>query len=259
MSAEFDLAEAERGLAGTRFAGHLHHLASVGSTNALALEAAAGGARVGAWVADEQTAGRGRGGHHWHSAVGDGLYVTALVAPQIALADAAKIPLATGLAAQAAILETTGLRVDIRWPNDLMFGDRKCGGILVESVSDGDRLRYAAVGVGINVNHGAFPPDLVRVATSLHLESERRFPREPLLVALLEHLDRELGVLETGGRELLGRFSDASGWVRGKRVTVGEDGGYTGWTRGLDNQGFLLVEDEQGLIRTVLSGGVRSV
>src|ERR1019366_2830089 len=153
----------------------------------------------------------GRGGHHWHSAVGDGLYVTALVAPQIALADAAKIPLATGLAAQAAILETTGLRVDIRWPNDLMFGDRKCGGILVESVSDGDRLRYAAVGIGINVNHRAFPPDLDLVASSLYLESERRYQREPLLVALLQHLDRELQALESGGRELLARFSDMSG------------------------------------------------
>ena len=258
MSAEFDLAEVERGLAGTRFAGHLHHFASVGSTNALALEAAAGGERMGAWVADEQTAGRGRGGHHWHSAVGDGLYVTALVAPQIALADAAKIPLATGLAAQAAILETTGLLVDIRWPNDLMFGDRKCGGILVESVSDGDRLRYAAVGIGINLNHGAFPPDLASVASSLYLESERRYPREPLLVALLQHLDGELQALEGGGRELLGRFSDMSGWVRGKRVTVGEDGGYTGWTHGLDTQGFLLVKDDQGVSRTLLSGGVRS-
>ena len=259
MSAEFDLAEVRLGLVGTRFAGHLHHLASVGSTNVLALEAAASGTRVGAWVADEQTAGRGRGGHHWHSAVGDGLYVTALVAPQLALADAAKIPLATGLAAQAAILETTGLRVDIRWPNDLMFGDRKCGGILVESVSDGDRLRYAAVGVGINLNHAAFPQDLARAATSLYLESERRVPREPLLAALLQHLDRELLELEGGESDLLSRFSNASGWVIGKRVTVGEDGGYTGWTRGLDAQGFLRVEDDEGVIRTVLSGGVRSV
>ena len=258
MSAEFDLASVERGLVGTRFAGQLRHLTTAGSTNALALEAAAGGARVGVWVADEQTAGRGRGGHHWHSVVGDGLYVTALVAPRIGLADAAKIPLATGLAAQAAILETTGLRVDIRWPNDLMFGDRKCGGILVESVSDGDRLRYAAVGVGINVNHGAFPPDLASVASSLYLESERRYPREPLLAGLLQHLDRELRELEDGGSDLLTRFSEASGWVLGKRVTVGEDGGYTGWTRGLDGQGFLLVEDDLGVIRTVLSGGVRS-
>jgi BirA family biotin operon repressor/biotin-[acetyl-CoA-carboxylase] ligase len=60
------------------------------------------------------------------------------------------------------------------------------------------------------------------------------------------------------GPSLYARFSAASTWVIGKRVTVGEDGGYTGWTRGLDGQGFLLVEDDLGVIRTVLSGGVRS-
>jgi BirA family biotin operon repressor/biotin-[acetyl-CoA-carboxylase] ligase len=255
----FDLTEVERGIAGTRFAGWVQHFASVGSTNQLALDAAAAGARDGVWVADEQTAGRGRGGHHWHSAAGDGLYVSALVRPQLRMSDAAKIPLATGLAAQAAILETTGLSVDIRWPNDLMFGERKCGGILVESVADGSaELRYAVVGVGINVNHQAFPGDLARVATSLFIESERRFEREPLLAALLAHLDRELAGLERPDSDLLARFSVASSWVNGKRVTVDEGGGYTGWTRGLDGQGFLRVQEDTGVIRTVLSGGVRS-
>jgi len=262
MSAEFGLAEVEREVAGTRFAGRVKHFAVVGSTNALALEAAAaGGARWGVWVADEQTAGRGRGGHEWHSVAGDGLYVSALVAPRVLLKDAAKIPLATGLAAQAAIRETTGLEVDIRWPNDLMFGNRKCGGILVESVSDGaaeDRLRYAVIGVGINVNHAAFPAELKGVATSLYRESERHYPREPLLAALLVHLDRELEELERADNELLLRFSTASSWVTGKRVTVEEGGGYTGFTRGLDSQGFLQVEEDTGVIRTVLSGGVRS-
>jgi BirA family biotin operon repressor/biotin-[acetyl-CoA-carboxylase] ligase len=79
-----------------------------------------------------------------------------------------------------------------------------------------------------------------------------------LLVALLEQLDRELGDLEQAGPALLGRFSAASSWVNGKRVSVEEGGGYTGWTRGLDAKGFLLVQDDQGVMRTVLSGGVRS-
>ena len=69
----FDLAKVDAEIAGTEFAGRVLHFASVGSTNALALEAAQAGARVGVWVADEQTAGRGRGGHGWHSAAGDGL------------------------------------------------------------------------------------------------------------------------------------------------------------------------------------------
>jgi BirA family biotin operon repressor/biotin-[acetyl-CoA-carboxylase] ligase len=260
MQAEFQMAAIEKAIAGTRFSGHIVHLRSVGSTNQLALEAAAAGVRSGVWIADEQTAGRGRGGHHWHSAPGDGIYVSALATPRVPLSHAIRIPLATGLAAQAAIFETTGLEVDIRWPNDLMFGVRKCGGILVESVSEsaGDGVRYVVIGIGINLNHIHFPADLARLATSLALEGERSYLREPLLAALLIHLDRELGALDVGGDDLLRRFTTSSSWVSGKRVSVDEGGGYTGWTRGLDSNGFLRVEDDQGKMRTVLSGGVRS-
>ena len=120
------------GLGGDGFAGRVLHFPSVGSTNVLALEAAQAG-RGGVSVADEQTAGRGRGGHGWHSAYGDGLYVSALVTPALPMTMALWLSLATGLAAQAAIAEVTGLEVDIRWPNDLLLDGRKCGGILVES------------------------------------------------------------------------------------------------------------------------------
>ena len=264
MAADFNLRTVEEGLQGTRFHGHLMHFKSVGSTNQLALEAAQAGVREGVWIAGEQTAGRGRGGHAWHSAPGDGLYVSALVTPQLPLSDAARIPLATGLAAQAAVFETTGLKLDIRWPNDLMFGEKKCGGILVESASESAAmLRYAVIGIGINVNHAGFPADLRRLATSLFIESGRSFDIEPILAALLRSLDRELTLLDDarGRVDLLWRFTAASTWVSGKRVTVGEideGGGYTGWTRGLDGNGFLRVEDDEGRIRTVLSGGVRS-
>lgn len=263
MPASFDLQAVERAIVGTRFAGCVQHFAQVGSTNQSGLEAAAAGARGGVWVADEQTAGRGRGGHTWHSVVGDGLYVSALVMPRVPLSHAARIPLATGLAGKAAIDEVTGLGADIRWPNDLMMGERKCGGVLVESASEGTMLRYAVIGVGINVNHESFPRELARQATSLRIEGGSEFAREPLLAALLRHLDDEVERLEQAwlenrdGEELLRRFAAASSWVRGKRVRVGEAEGYTGTTRGLDREGFLLVQDDHGTLRTVLSGGVR--
>ena len=215
------------------------------------------------WVADEQTAGRGRGGHAWHSVAGDGLYVSALVIARIPLSQAARIPLATGLAARAAVADVTGLLADIRWPNDLMLGERKFGGVLVESASEGPMLRYAVIGVGLNMNHEDFPDELAGVATSLRIEGGREFARETLLAALLRHLEAEVDALESGWEgghrdsDLLRRFAAGSSWVSGRRVRVGGDGGYTGLTRGLDSAGFLLVEDEAGLVRTVLSGGVR--
>jgi BirA family transcriptional regulator, biotin operon repressor / biotin---[acetyl-CoA-carboxylase] ligase len=270
-AASFDLVGVTARLAGTAFAGQVQHLHSVGSTNVLALEAAQAGAPHGCvWVADEQTAGRGRGGHGWHSAAGDGLYVSVLLRPQMALLDALWLSLATGLAVQSAIAAATGLAADIRWPNDLLLGGRKCGGVLVEtsvapSQSDAPAmLRYAVIGVGINVNHESFPAELEGIATSLRRESRRTWAREDVLVELLQALEREIGLLETelSGKAtvsgLLRRFDAASSWVRGKHVRVDEGGGYTGVTDGLDARGFLRVAGDDGVLHTVLSGGVRA-
>ena len=267
----FDLDKVEAGIAGTEFAGCITHFPSVESTNTLALEAAQAGARTAVYAADEQTAGRGRGGHTWHSAAGDGLYVSALVTPPIPMNMAMWVPLATGLAARTAIREVTGLPVDIRWPNDLLLNGKKCGGILVESASttiataESPMLRYAVIGVGINLNHLSFPPEIEPLATSLRKESGATVPRDDLLISLLRALDEELRLLIRqyrgvhNGPGLLERFTAASTWVKGKRVCVEEDGGYTGITDGLDSRGFLHVRCDDGTTRTVLSGGVREI
>ena len=257
-----------RALVGTRFAGHIHHFAHIGSTSTALLEAAAEGTPEGTvYLADEQTAGRGRGGHAWHSAPGDGLYLSALVKPALALCDALLLSLATGIAAAVAIEQMTGLSIDLRWPNDLMLvardaQARKVGGILVESAVEPGAdplLRYAVIGIGINVRHAAFPPELALLATSLALETTSTPTRERLSLALLRALDLELTRLEAGGAkdEVLAAFAQRSTWVHGKRVSVPEQGGYTGVTAGLNEQGYLLVDGDDGIRRTVRSGGVR--
>jgi len=262
----YDLAALNEALRGTIFYrelqhDHLHHFPVIDSTSAAALAAANAGAAAGSvYFADEQTAGRGRGGHSWHSAAGDGLYVSVLLRPKLAPAAALKISLATGLAAQAAVAEVCGLRADIRWPNDLMLDGKKCGGILVDTAATGEaaQLRHVVIGVGINVNHEAFPEELRHLATSLHVESGKSMNIEILLIALLRALSAEMVALETGG-EVLERFAKASTWVRGKRVHVEDAGGYTGVTNGLDVHGFLRILTESGSERLVLSGGVREI
>jgi len=263
----FDLNYVTKSVANTRFAANIEHFATIDSTNIRAVEAANADAPDGAvFVADEQTAGRGRGGHSWHSAAGDGLYVSAIVRPPMQLAEALWLSLATGLAAQSAIRRTSHLEADIRWPNDLLIGTKKCGGILVETASypgTPAHLRYAVIGVGINVNHSDFPAELSALATSLRIESGAEASREALLARLLLSLDAEIDLLEAELRgtsqrpSLLKRFAAASTWVEGKRVRVDEDGGYAGTTAGLDRRGFLLVSGDDGVLHTVLSGGVR--
>jgi BirA family transcriptional regulator, biotin operon repressor / biotin---[acetyl-CoA-carboxylase] ligase len=264
---DFDLSAVQVGLAGTQFGGRVRHFLSVGSTNAVALEAAQAGLRTGVFVADEQTAGRGRGGHQWHSASHEGLYVSALVTVAVPMSMGLWLSLAAGLAAQAAIAEVTGLRVDIRWPNDLLLNEKKCGGILVETSVDAAQgmMRYAVIGIGINVNHENFPEELQAQATSLRRESGAVVKREAVTIALLRALDDEIGRLTREyegtleGAGLLERFARASSWVRGKRVRVEEGGGYTGVTDGLDSRGFLRVAGDDGTGHTVLSGGVRAI
>jgi BirA family biotin operon repressor/biotin-[acetyl-CoA-carboxylase] ligase len=253
-------------LVGTRFPARLHHFPSTESTNPLLLDAAANGAPEGTlYIADEQTVGRGRGGHAWHSAPGDGLYLSVLAKPSLHLREALWISLATGLAVQSAIQTTTGLRIDIRWPNDLIVPQdsgpgKKLGGILVEAAVEPGAdaaLRYAVIGIGLNINHASFPPELAPLATSLRIATGQEQSRNTLLIALLRALDLELTRLEARQPDLLERFTAASTWVRGKRVRVPEQGGYTGTTAGLDARGFLLVDTGDGTQRTVLSGGVR--
>lgn len=263
---------------GTRFEGHLHHLVSTPSTNTLALAAVQQGHQTGVWIADEQTAGRGRGGHAWHSpAIVDGyaagLYVSVLLRPKLPGAEALKLSLAAGLAAQSAIAQVTGARIDLRWPNDLMlavprFGERKVGGILTESAMEGGAsgaLAHAVIGIGINLNRVDFPGELQEAATSLRLALGVPIPRRGLLTALLHSLEVEIelaereaaGLLTSAEPTLNQRFERGSSWVRELRVHVEEEGGYHGMTAGLDERGLLLVVADDGTLKTVRHGGVR--
>ena len=249
-------------LRGTMFAGHLHHFFRTSSTNAVAMQAAAKGEPEGAaFLAEEQTAGRGRGGHSWESQASVGVYASMVFRPPLAPADALLLSLVAGLAVSSAIERVTTIRPDLRWPNDVMLGDRKFCGILTELNAEVTRVRYAVVGIGINVNQATFPAELEPIATSLRLETGRDWSRVEVAAALLKSLDREYRALLESPREacesIYKRFEERSSYARGREVHVEEDGGYDGITEGLDERGFLLVRTPQGL-RTVLSGGVRA-
>ncbi len=248
---------------GTIFSGHIHHYFRIGSTNVAAMQAGAAGEPEGSvFLAEEQTAGKGRGGHSWHSVESDGIYCSVLLRPRLAPADVLILSLAAGVATARAVETATGLKPDLRWPNDVLIGPRKFCGILTELNAEATRVRYIVVGIGLNVNHSEFPSDLRDIATSLRLESGREWSRLEIAAALLRSLDREYrALLERGAearREVIRAFESFSSYVRGRHVQVEEEGGYTGITAGLDDRGFLRVEATGGM-RTVLSGTVRPI
>lgn len=255
----FDLDKLESSLAGSIFAGQLHFSAVTGSTNSDAVDAARAGAPHGSvFFADEQIAGRGRGDHGWHSASGLGLYVSVLLRPVFPAACLPLLPLAAGLAAGQAIREASSLSADIRWPNDLLIGSRKVGGILVEAKSDGKNIAHAVVGIGINVHQQGFAADLSTEATSLDLEAGRRISRQTLLASLLKSLEREsFGLADPDAAPSISRrLSDASTWIRGREVEVHGPQACSGTTDGLDASGFLRVQTPAGLA-IVQTGGIR--
>ncbi len=249
-------------LTSTMFAKRVHHFFRVGSTNSEAMQAAAAGAVEGSvYLAEEQASGRGRGGHSWTSPPSTGIYCSSVLRPTVSPADALLLSLIAGLSVARAVEEVTGMKPDLRWPNDVMIGDKKFCGILTEMNAEVTRVRYAVVGIGINVNQREFPPDLAEIATSLRIETGREWSRVELLASLLQSLDREYRALNAGElatirASILQRFEQVSSYARGKHVTVDEDGGYEGVTAGLDQRGFLLVDTGSG-VKTVLSGSVR--
>jgi len=246
-------------LAGTPFHRRLHHFTTIDSTNTHALEQARQGAPDGSYyIADEQTAGRGRSDHQWHSNAGQGLYLSVVLRPDLATADLVWLPLIAGLAAHRAIRETTALDVDLRWPNDLLIGARKTGGILVEALSESGQSTAAVIGIGINLHQQSFPQGLATEPTSLDLETGRHTSRQDLMIAILLAMHDELNTLASSVSRaaIPDRVAAISTWVEGRRVEVHGPQPCTGVTAGLDTHGFLRVRTASGLV-TITTGGIR--
>ena len=248
-------------LKGTIFGQEIHHYYRIGSTNSQAMESASAGAPEGSvFVAEEQTAGRGRGAHQWDSAPSAGIYCSVVLRPALPPAEVLILSLAAGLAVHAAVHQIDSrVLPDLKWPNDLLIEGKKFCGILTEMNAEATRVRYLVVGIGINVNQVRFRDDLQQAATSLRLATGAAWSRVELCAALLKSLDREYRDLlqnPDAHGSILKRFQERSSSARGRPVRVEENGGFDGVTEGLDPRGFLQVRTSQG-VRTVRSGTVR--
>jgi BirA family biotin operon repressor/biotin-[acetyl-CoA-carboxylase] ligase len=228
---------------------------TTGSTMIEAARLAEAGCGSGAAVvAEEQLEGQGRQGRTWHSERGTGLYVSTVLRLPLEAREAPLLTLTLGLATAEAICQTTGLTCDLRWPNDVLIGEKKCAGILVQV----EEAAFVA-GIGINVNQTAFPEEIAASATSLRLATGLVQSRERLLVRLLAAVDSFTRMLAGGGKgPILRIFTRASSYARGKRVMVEQgDSVIQGTTEGLDPSGFLVVRQDDGTRSVILAGGVR--
>jgi BirA family biotin operon repressor/biotin-[acetyl-CoA-carboxylase] ligase len=229
--------------------GELARLASEGADEGLSI------------VADEQTAGRGRLQRMWSSPKGAGLYFSILLRPTIPQDHWPLITFAAALAVADALHEASDLQADIKWPNDLLSGERKICGILAEAIET-PTGRAVIVGIGINLTENAFPAELADVATSVAGATGRQPERATILAALLRALSRWYSLLhEPGGREkIVAGWSNRSSYASDKLVQVNNgDEVWQGITSGIEPDGALRLKIQNGEIRLVRAGDVCSV
>jgi BirA family transcriptional regulator, biotin operon repressor / biotin---[acetyl-CoA-carboxylase] ligase len=237
---------------------HTLRFDSLPSTNLEAARRAAEGAAEGLCiVAYEQTAGRGRLGRQWLSPWGAGIYCSTLLRPQF---DPKRWPLITLMSAivvHDALLEACDLQTDIKWPNDLLYDQKKLCGILAETVETVSG-RAVIVGIGINLTNESFPAELAATATSVGATG-----RNPDLEKILRQLQecfvvwyRRLNQPE-GAVDIVSAWSERSSYAQRKKVRI-QDGELEikGTTRGLESDGALRLETETGEIKIVRAGDV---
>jgi BirA family biotin operon repressor/biotin-[acetyl-CoA-carboxylase] ligase len=229
---------------------------STESTMLGARAAAEAGAPDGAIaLAEEQTAGRGRMGRSWVSPPGVNLYFTVVFRPT--LEQLGQLALIAPLAVCLAIEETTGLLPRIKWPNDVLIDGRKVAGVLPEAELAGDKVLYALVGIGINVNlDAAGHSEIATIATSLREQLGREVAREEVLAATLNHLEELYTAVRRG--EVVSMDWKQRLETLGKPVRIEAAGGSVieGTVVDADSDGALILRRDDGTHVRVQSGEV---
>lgn len=210
-------------------------------------------------VAETQTTGRGRRGRSWYSPDSQGIYVSLILRPALPLKEISRISLLVAVAVAETLETELGLTARIKWPNDLLVENKKICGILSEAVTDTDGIEYIVVGIGLNINNPVqeFPGDFRTVPTSAQAEKRQSCSRVKVLQGLLTSFEQHYfnllnanftQTLEKGrilslaiGQKL--RLDTINGFIEGQAIDI-------------DDNGFLLVRDQSGIIHTIMSGEI---
>jgi len=232
---------------------------SVDSTNDLAVtlseeEELASGTVI---ISDEQVKGRGRLGRTWISPPGTNIYMSVVLRPEIPPRNGTLLTVAAALACARALRAKSGLKVSIKWPNDLTVSGRKIGGILTEVRCAPETINLAIIGIGINVNiqAGDFPDKIRTIATSMRAETGAYHQRSDVIIMILKEFEHWYKALRGKGRPVLleewKRLSSAIG--RDVRVVAGGET-FSGVAEDIDDEGILILRLPSGVLKRVSAG-----
>jgi BirA family biotin operon repressor/biotin-[acetyl-CoA-carboxylase] ligase len=230
------------------------------STNDVVERLARDGAKEGLVVfAESQSKGRGRLGRKWISPAGKGLWFSVLLRPKLRPQEATQLTVATATAMVRAIAAATGVRPDIKWPNDLLVKGKKIAGVLTELSAELDTIKHLILGVGLDVNQSAdeFPTELRPIATSLRVAAGHPISRPELATQILVELEKDYRRICDGQFEAL-----ADEWEQGC-TTIGHniviqtgDRKIQGRAESLDRDGALLLRTQHGRLERIIGGDV---
>ena len=205
------------------------------------------------FVAEKQTAGKGRQGRVWTSPPGENIYMSLLLwKPEIRALSASQLTLVMGLSVAQGMEALTGRKAGIKWPNDVVFSGKKICGILTEMRVQEGKPEYIVIGAGINVNQTEFPPELQDKAASVFLETGKKADRTLGIARVMECFEKNYRkFLRTEDLSLLKEDYESLLLNKDRQVRIIEKKG-----RGINDQGELLVEDSYGNLKEILSGEV---
>jgi BirA family biotin operon repressor/biotin-[acetyl-CoA-carboxylase] ligase len=209
--------------------------------------------------AESQTKGRGRLGRKWVSPLKKGLWLSVLLRPAMRPAQVTRLTVASATALARALRKHTGIRPQIKWPNDILIGGKKLAGILTELNAEVDKVRYVILGMGINVNHALtdFPPELRKLATSVRIEKGETQDRARLAVQILQELEVDYRRIQEGKFEAVADEWEEQCATLGQPVVIHVgDRTVRGTAESLDQDGALLLRTQHGHLERIIGGDV---
>lgn len=246
----------------THTMGHtIHELDQVSSTNDWALTKANQGAEEGTVViAAEQSAGKGRMGRHWFSPRGHNLYMSIILRPEIKANQLSRLTLVAGAAVSEALGQLTQKEIFLKWPNDLIFNDRKIGGILSEASVTGTQTTSVIIGIGINIDTNDFPEELHPVAGSLSDILEETVERSQVAAFILNYFESWYDQFMNGTWNNVVQWYDSHHILKDCLVelTSGEKS-YRGLVQGIDDEGGLILKLDSGETRHFQEGDAERI
>lgn len=238
---------------------HIIHKESIPSTQLIGHEAARENAPDGTIIiAEEQTAGRGRMKKNWFSDK-EGLWTTILLRPPIPPNKASELTLLTAVALREALNQLTDLSIGIKWPNDLLIGDKKLCGILTEMQGEQDRINYVLIGFGLNVNQdeASWDASIRNIATSLKIESGKEWDKKEVIQAILTYFEHTYEMYLKDGFEGIKSKWEENAFKIGENIKIKTfHDEWTGRFLGISDEGALIAEAADGSPVTLYSADI---